>query len=234
MVAQQLILNGKDEAGARLGAAVIIGGLYHLAGFLVHVIHALGLPRDAVGPLEAGVEPLGRVGGEALVQNHVDKLVVHYAGLFALSHHALVHQRGDPEIDHAVRDLAHGHLMIGPGDAGAAKILRRDDVDCILGVGRWKLQIPHVAQHASRFVVRKMNVALGPFKQVVYRFARVGGIVERTREAPRDQLVHSSGHDLTQFPISRCGGPQRTGKGLCTHAQTRGSEQTGERSHATI
>jgi len=123
VLAQQLILYGENEACACLRTAIVIERFDHFARILVHVIHTLRLTRDTVGALEACVEPLGRIWGEPLIQDHVNKLVIDYLRQLALLDHALVHQCGNPEIDHAMGDLPHRHLMPGHRDAGAAEIL---------------------------------------------------------------------------------------------------------------
>ena len=64
-----------DEAGMRL--RMLVGGLrlHELAGLEVDVVVALARPVDAVGPVQAGVEPLRRVRRDALRRQHVAQLV---------------------------------------------------------------------------------------------------------------------------------------------------------------
>ena len=50
--------------------------LDHLAGLEVDVIMALARPIDAIGPMEAGVEPLRRIGRGHLARQHEAHLVV--------------------------------------------------------------------------------------------------------------------------------------------------------------
>ena len=65
-----------DEAGVRLGMLVGRLRLDHLAGLEVDVIMALARPIDAIGPMEAGVEPLRRIGRGHLAREHEAHLVV--------------------------------------------------------------------------------------------------------------------------------------------------------------
>ncbi len=71
----QVVLDALDEAG--VGLRVFVGGfrLPHLARFVIGVIVALGRAVDAVGPVQAGVEPLRRVRGAHLFGQHVAELV---------------------------------------------------------------------------------------------------------------------------------------------------------------
>ena len=65
-----------------LRPAVGVFPLLQLLRFRVHVIMPLRFAGDAVGVMEPGVEPLGRVGGGHLVQHHVDQLIVEGLGVF--------------------------------------------------------------------------------------------------------------------------------------------------------
>ena len=53
----------------------------HLAGGRIDVVMALRRPFDAVGPVQAGVEPLRAVRGRHLRGQHVAHLVVEGAGV---------------------------------------------------------------------------------------------------------------------------------------------------------
>ena len=64
-----------DEAGVRLRMLVGGGRLHHFAGLVVDVEMALARPVDAVGPVQAGVEPLRRVRRHHLHREHVAQLV---------------------------------------------------------------------------------------------------------------------------------------------------------------
>src|SRR3546814_2611800 len=58
----EVVPHGLDEAGMRLRLLVGGGGLDQLAGAVVDVVVALARAVDAVGPVQAGVEPLRRIG----------------------------------------------------------------------------------------------------------------------------------------------------------------------------
>ena len=65
-----------DEAGVRLGMLVSRLRLDELAGLEVDVIMALARTIDAIGPVEAGVEPLRRIWRGHLAREHEAHLVV--------------------------------------------------------------------------------------------------------------------------------------------------------------
>ena len=71
----QVVGDALDEAGVRLG--MLVGGLRHAAFArpMIDVMVALGRTVDAVGPVQARVEPLRRVGGAHLAGQHVAHLV---------------------------------------------------------------------------------------------------------------------------------------------------------------
>ena len=71
----EVVGDGLDEAGVRL--RVLVGGfrLRQLLREGVDVVVALAGAVDAVGPVQAGVEPLRRVGRDALGGEHVGELV---------------------------------------------------------------------------------------------------------------------------------------------------------------
>ena len=64
-----------DEAGVRLRMLVGRLRLGQLAGRVVDVVMALPRPIDAVGPVQAGVEPLRRIGRGHLARQHEAHLV---------------------------------------------------------------------------------------------------------------------------------------------------------------
>ena len=71
----QIVFDGLDEAGMRLRMFVSGFGLGQLAGEGVDIEVALAGAVNAIGPVQAGVEPLRAVGGDALGGEHVGKLV---------------------------------------------------------------------------------------------------------------------------------------------------------------
>ena len=68
-----------DEAGVRLRMLVSRLRLDELGGFEIDVIVALARAIDAIGPMEAGVEPLRRVGRGDLARQHEP----HFVGIGA-------------------------------------------------------------------------------------------------------------------------------------------------------
>src|SRR5690606_15112065 len=78
----EVVGNRLDEAGVRLRMLVGRARLGQLAGERVDVIVALAGTVDAVGPVQAGVEPLRRVRRDALGREHVRELVTEGEGVF--------------------------------------------------------------------------------------------------------------------------------------------------------
>src|SRR5690606_32424226 len=74
-VADQIVGDGLDEAGMRLWMLVGRARLGQLAGERVDIIVTLARTIDAVGPVQAGVEPLRAVWSNALRGEHVGQLV---------------------------------------------------------------------------------------------------------------------------------------------------------------
>ena len=70
-----------DEAGVRLRVLIRALRGVHLAGLVVDIVVALAGAVDAVGPVQAGVEPLRRVGRRLLGGEHVAQLVEEGAGV---------------------------------------------------------------------------------------------------------------------------------------------------------
>ena len=77
----QVVPDALDETGVRLGVLVGRCRGFDLAGPVVDVVVAIGRPVDAIGPVEPGVEPLGRVGRRHLPAQHVAELVEEGAGI---------------------------------------------------------------------------------------------------------------------------------------------------------
>src|SRR6185312_13182921 len=77
----QVVGHFLNEAGVRGRAFVGGTGTGHVAGDRVHIVVPLRRPFDAVGPVQAGVEPLRAVGGRHLLGEHVAGFVVEGAGV---------------------------------------------------------------------------------------------------------------------------------------------------------
>src|SRR5260370_8589154 len=67
---------------------------------------ALARPVDAVGPVQAGVEPLRRIGRADLRRQHVAMLVVEGAGVFLAVEVAALPSPVGPGAGHAMEDPA--------------------------------------------------------------------------------------------------------------------------------
>ena len=81
----EVVIDALDEAGMRLRMLVGRFRFRQLAGEGVDVIVALAGAVDAVGPVQAGVEPLRRIRRDHLFGQHVAQLVVEGAGVFFAS-----------------------------------------------------------------------------------------------------------------------------------------------------
>ena len=115
-----------DEAGVRLRVLVGRFRLHHLSGLEVDVIMALARPIDAIGPMEAGVEPLRRIGRGHLACQHEPHLVVIGARvLFAVEIAGLPTPIG-PGAGEAVEHL------LGRGLGAEALCLRQSDERCLV------------------------------------------------------------------------------------------------------
>ncbi|GBD16880.1 hypothetical protein HRbin26_01790 [bacterium HR26] len=140
----QVVLDRLDEAGVRGGARVGVGGLLQLSGVGVDVGMTLGGPGDAIGPVQPGVEPLGRVGRGHLVEEHVGELVLERLGILGCSEVAVALAPVAPAAHQPPDDLAHAALgaehrlpvlvedrlalLVVLRDAGLAEVLRDDDI----------------------------------------------------------------------------------------------------------
>ena len=102
-----------DEAGVRL--RVLVGALRgeHLAGLVVDVVVALARAVDAVGPVQAGVEPLRRVGRRLLRREHVAELVEEGAASSSRVEIAALPAPIGPGAGEPVEDLAG--VVLGDG-----------------------------------------------------------------------------------------------------------------------
>ena len=105
-----------DEAGVRLRMLVGRLRLDELAGLEVDVIMALARPIDAIGPMEAGVEPLRRIGRRHLAREHEAHLVVIGARvLFAVEIAGLPSPIGPgagEAVEHLLRRNLRAHALV--------------------------------------------------------------------------------------------------------------------------
>ena len=72
----EVVVHALDETGMRLRMFVGRGRLHQPSGDVVDIEMALARPVDAIGPVEAGVEPLRRVGGGPLGRQHMAHFVI--------------------------------------------------------------------------------------------------------------------------------------------------------------
>ncbi len=75
-IADQIVGDRLDEAGMRLRMFIGAGRFGQLAGLVIHVVMALARTIDAVGPVQAGVEPLRAVRRGHLRGQHETHLVI--------------------------------------------------------------------------------------------------------------------------------------------------------------
>ncbi len=109
----EVVGDGLDEAGVRLRVLVGgRGGLQH-AGAVVDEMVALARPVDAVGPVQAGVEPLRRVGRGHLAGQHVAQLVHEGGGVHLVVEIAALPAPVGPGAGEPVEDLLGRHLGAG-------------------------------------------------------------------------------------------------------------------------
>ena len=102
----EVVVDALDEAGVRL--RVLVGGIRrrYPAGLVIDVVVALARPIDAVGPVQAGVEPLRRVGRGLLGGEHVAELVEEGAGVLLGVEIAALPAPVGPGAGETVEDLA--------------------------------------------------------------------------------------------------------------------------------
>ncbi len=119
----QVVVDALDEAGVRLRMLVGRLRLDQLAGLEIDVEVALARAVDAIGPVQAGVEPLRAIGRRHLHGEHVDVLVEERARvLLAVEVAALPAPvgpgAGEP-LEHLLRRLfADRALLLGQGLQG--------------------------------------------------------------------------------------------------------------------
>ena len=114
----EVVGNRLDEAGMRLRMLIGRLGLGHAAGVGVDVIMALARTVDAIGPVQAGVEPLRRVGGTLLRGKHEAHLVIEGARVLfggeVLALPAPVGPRAGKAVEHlGGGTLTHDALLLG-------------------------------------------------------------------------------------------------------------------------
>src|SRR5690606_22701394 len=123
LLAHQVVADGLDEAGVGLRVGVGVLALGQDAGVRVHVVVALAGAGQAVGPGQAGVEPLGAVGRGVLVDEHVAHLIVVGLCVFSAAEVAVAFAPVAPAAGEAVHHLAGAALRAQ--DHGAVVVFQR-------------------------------------------------------------------------------------------------------------
>ena len=124
----EVVLHALDEAGMRL--RMLVGGLRlgQLAGEGVDIEVALARAVDAIGPVQAGVEPLRRIRRDALGGQHIGELVAEGARVVLRLEVAALPAPVGPGAGQPVEDLAGvdlGTVALGLPAAWRARPRRR-------------------------------------------------------------------------------------------------------------
>ena len=104
-LAHQIVADGLDETGMRLRMFIGRGRFRQLAGLVIDIVMALRRAVDAIGPVQAGVEPLRAVGRGHLRGQHVAQLVVIGAGVVFIGEIAALPAPIGPGPGHPVEHL---------------------------------------------------------------------------------------------------------------------------------
>ncbi len=122
----EVVLDALDEAGMRLRMLVGAGRSRQLAGAIVDIVVALARPVDAIGPVEAGIEPLRRVGRRLLGGQHGAQFVEEGAGVLLRIEIAALPAPIGPGAGEPVEDLARiefGDRALAFGQAGKRRLV---------------------------------------------------------------------------------------------------------------
>src|SRR5262249_58069492 len=104
--AHQIVGDALDEAGMRLRPFVGRGGGIGAAVLMVDVPMPLAWAVDAIGPMQAGVEPLRRIECADLRRQHEAELVVEGEGVLLAVEVAALPSPVGPGAGHAMEHLA--------------------------------------------------------------------------------------------------------------------------------
>ncbi len=208
----EVVLDALDEAGVRLRMFIGRRRLRQPSRCMIDVIVPLTRAIDAVGPVQAGVEPLRAVGRRFLRRQHVAHLVVEGARIgFAVEVMAFPAPIG-PCAGHAVEDLLGGvladaliavslvapqpfrHAFLGDrlelrGDAGLAEILLRQNVGRDLAPRRGDFHI-RLAEHNRTVWVSDLARSVAEFDAFIGGAALGSELTTNTHcYLPRRSLV---------------------------------------------
>ena len=189
----EVVGHALDEAGMRL--RMLVGGfrLGQLAGERVDVVMALAGTVDAIGPVQAGVEPLRRIGRHALGGEHVGKLVAEgerivFAGEIAALPAPIGPGAGQP-VEH-LPCVGLGDVAFGGGQLGKLGLVGnrapQEGGDVVL------LDLPQLDRHAGLaeiFLRQDVGRHLGELRRHVdvvepehHRAVRVADLRKRLAE----------------------------------------------------
>ncbi len=131
----EVVTDALDEAGMRL--RMLVGRLRfgQLAGEGIDVIMALAGTVDAIGPMQAGVEPLRRVRRDHLLGQHEAQLVIERLGVFFRGEVAALPAPIGPAAGEAVEHLLGGEFA---------------DIALVLGQAGERLGVGHRAPQPRR------------------------------------------------------------------------------------
>ncbi len=110
VLVDEVVVDRLDEAGVGLGMLVGRFGLDEFVGERVDIEMALAGAVDAIGPVQAGVEPLRGIGGNALGGEHVAQLVIEGAGVVFGREIAALPAPVCPGAGEAIKNLARIHF----------------------------------------------------------------------------------------------------------------------------
>ncbi len=132
-IVDEIVGDGLDEAGMRLRVLIGAGGFGEPAGLEVHVVVALAGAVDAIGPVQAGVEPLRRVGRGLLGREHIGEFVLEGAGVILRVEIAALPAPIGPGAGEPVEHILGGVLAARLGAVGG--LAPEEFGDALLGNG---------------------------------------------------------------------------------------------------
>ncbi len=213
-VIDQIVGDGLDEAGVRLGMLVGRGRAGQRPGDRIAVIVALAGAVDAIGPMQAGIEPLRAVGSPHLAAQHRAHFVIEAFGVGFLGEIAALPAPIGPGAGQAMEDLARralagrflrrvGRLLaLQPG--GHALFLHGDQIGVLIDAGAAEIFLrQHVARHL-RPVGGNLDVGMREHHRAVGILDLAGGGAELDAVIGRGGPV---GREMARDLHGRCNPP---------------------------
>ena len=105
VLVDEIVFDGLDETGVRLRMFEGIGRPDDLSQLGIDIKVALRRPRQPIGIVQAGVEPLGTVGGGHLVGQHVAHLIVEGGRIFRRLEVAVIFAPEGPAAGQPIKHL---------------------------------------------------------------------------------------------------------------------------------